>query len=455
MNEFYYCILFSPVACAGERPYLCPFDGCNKAYSNSSDRFKHVRTHQEQKPYSCRMPGCDKRYTDPSSLRKHIKTHGHFYKPAHAPHDDVTDGAAADKASAGDTGVTVMTASRHERSSSVTSAAAAEDQTAASSRNNTPVNSRHHLPVHAVPVPPPMSLGDELRHIRACEDYQRRHVLDGSLLAALTLPRPPLLPLALSDYALNPLGLSHAATAAAAVEMGLSRVPYDNSLPLHMASTGSMSPGSVSDNRGSPCRSVPNSDGSNSPYLPRSQPIKIVYNMATSAAGSPYSGQSSLSLSPLSNSLPSSASYSSSLSPLSSHGQEYSRYSASPASARSAYVTRSARLSPTHHPYARPQSTDSQPPSRSGSVSDDGHGGRASPKLSPLPYMFTHRARSERPLDLSNPSSPEMTASEHEDGSRSPSTSPRYVPGVPMRCHQGLRCDLGPAFPALHLINHV
>ena len=66
----------------GERPYLCPFEGCNKAYSNSSDRFKHVRTHQEQKPYSCRMPGCDKRYTDPSSLRKHIKTHGHFYKPA-------------------------------------------------------------------------------------------------------------------------------------------------------------------------------------------------------------------------------------------------------------------------------------------------------------------------------------------------------------------------------------
>ena len=72
------------VVCAGERPYLCPFEGCNKAYSNSSDRFKHVRTHQEQKPYSCRMPSCDKRYTDPSSLRKHIKTHGHFYKPATA-----------------------------------------------------------------------------------------------------------------------------------------------------------------------------------------------------------------------------------------------------------------------------------------------------------------------------------------------------------------------------------
>ena len=54
--------------------------GCNKAYSNSSDRFKHVRTHQEKKPYVCKMPGCNKRYTDPSSLRKHVRTHGHYFR---------------------------------------------------------------------------------------------------------------------------------------------------------------------------------------------------------------------------------------------------------------------------------------------------------------------------------------------------------------------------------------
>lgn len=65
---------------SGEKPYTCPFEGCNKAYSNSSDRFKHVRTHQEDKPYICKMPGCSKRYTDPSSLRKHVRTHGHHYK---------------------------------------------------------------------------------------------------------------------------------------------------------------------------------------------------------------------------------------------------------------------------------------------------------------------------------------------------------------------------------------
>ncbi|XP_027629027.1 zinc finger protein GLIS2 [Tupaia chinensis] len=55
-----------------------PYEGCNKRYSNSSDRFKHTRTHYVDKPYYCKMPGCHKRYTDPSSLRKHIKAHGHF-----------------------------------------------------------------------------------------------------------------------------------------------------------------------------------------------------------------------------------------------------------------------------------------------------------------------------------------------------------------------------------------
>ncbi|MEE6527025.1 hypothetical protein FKM82_028056 [Ascaphus truei] len=66
------------VSPAGEKPYMCPYEGCNKRYSNSSDRFKHTRTHYVDKPYYCKMPGCQKRYTDPSSLRKHIKAHGHF-----------------------------------------------------------------------------------------------------------------------------------------------------------------------------------------------------------------------------------------------------------------------------------------------------------------------------------------------------------------------------------------
>lgn len=57
--------------------HRCTFPGCTKAYSNSSDRFKHNRTHLNTKPYSCKFEGCGKRYTDPSSLRKHVKTFNH------------------------------------------------------------------------------------------------------------------------------------------------------------------------------------------------------------------------------------------------------------------------------------------------------------------------------------------------------------------------------------------
>ena len=87
----------------GEKPYTCEIPGCNKAFSNASDRAKHQnRTHSNevhksclislvtqfshlisilQKPYVCKAPNCTKRYTDPSSLRKHVKTvHGaEFY----------------------------------------------------------------------------------------------------------------------------------------------------------------------------------------------------------------------------------------------------------------------------------------------------------------------------------------------------------------------------------------
>ena len=32
----------------GEKPYICQIAGCNKSFSNSSDRSKHQKTHYEQ-----------------------------------------------------------------------------------------------------------------------------------------------------------------------------------------------------------------------------------------------------------------------------------------------------------------------------------------------------------------------------------------------------------------------
>jgi len=61
--------------CAGEKPFVCQFSGCERRFANSSDRKKHSHVHTTDKPFYCRIDGCDKSYTHPSSLRKHIKMH--------------------------------------------------------------------------------------------------------------------------------------------------------------------------------------------------------------------------------------------------------------------------------------------------------------------------------------------------------------------------------------------
>lgn len=66
----------------GEKPYRCEFPGCEKSFSNASDKAKHQnRTHSTAKPFVCKNLGCTKRYTDPSSLRKHAKTCPLLCKP--------------------------------------------------------------------------------------------------------------------------------------------------------------------------------------------------------------------------------------------------------------------------------------------------------------------------------------------------------------------------------------
>ncbi|KAK5864629.1 hypothetical protein PBY51_015858 [Eleginops maclovinus] len=59
----------------GEKPFKCEFEGCNRRFANSSDRKKHSHVHSSDKPYMCKVRGCDKCYTHPSSLRKHMKLH--------------------------------------------------------------------------------------------------------------------------------------------------------------------------------------------------------------------------------------------------------------------------------------------------------------------------------------------------------------------------------------------
>ena len=69
VSPFFLSFLFY----AGEKPFKCEFDGCDRRFANSSDRKKHSHVHTSDKPYNCKVRGCDKSYTHPSSLRKHMK----------------------------------------------------------------------------------------------------------------------------------------------------------------------------------------------------------------------------------------------------------------------------------------------------------------------------------------------------------------------------------------------
>lgn len=77
---------------AGEKPFKCEFDGCDRKFANSSDRKKHSHVHTSDKPYYCKIRGCDKSYTHPSSLRKHMKIHCKSPPPSPPP---ATPGYAA------------------------------------------------------------------------------------------------------------------------------------------------------------------------------------------------------------------------------------------------------------------------------------------------------------------------------------------------------------------------
>lgn len=58
----------------GEKPFPCFQPDCDKRFSNSSDRKKHMNVHKKG-VMVCPVPDCDRSYCHPSSLRKHLKSH--------------------------------------------------------------------------------------------------------------------------------------------------------------------------------------------------------------------------------------------------------------------------------------------------------------------------------------------------------------------------------------------
>uniref|UniRef100_A0A4W3I990 C2H2-type domain-containing protein n=1 Tax=Callorhinchus milii TaxID=7868 RepID=A0A4W3I990_CALMI len=76
----------------GEKPFKCEFEGCDRRFANSSDRKKHSHVHTSDKPYICKIKDCDKSYTHPSSLRKHMKMHSFSAMPYSDTESDISSG---------------------------------------------------------------------------------------------------------------------------------------------------------------------------------------------------------------------------------------------------------------------------------------------------------------------------------------------------------------------------
>ncbi|KAG0180461.1 hypothetical protein DFQ29_000660 [Apophysomyces sp. BC1021] len=59
----------------GERPFVCPKDGCGKRFSRPDSLTTHIKTHSNVRPYICPAKGCGKAYYHSRSLKKHEKIH--------------------------------------------------------------------------------------------------------------------------------------------------------------------------------------------------------------------------------------------------------------------------------------------------------------------------------------------------------------------------------------------
>lgn len=60
---------------SGERPFKCPFDGCNRSFTTSNIRKVHVRTHTGERPYVCPEEGCGRAFASATNYKNHIRIH--------------------------------------------------------------------------------------------------------------------------------------------------------------------------------------------------------------------------------------------------------------------------------------------------------------------------------------------------------------------------------------------
>ena len=58
---------------AGEKPFSCHWEGCDKKFARSDELSRHRRTHTGEKKFVCNV--CDRRFMRSDHLTKHARRH--------------------------------------------------------------------------------------------------------------------------------------------------------------------------------------------------------------------------------------------------------------------------------------------------------------------------------------------------------------------------------------------
>lgn len=72
----------------GERPFVCTFEGCGKAYPRNDHLNRHMKTHQveEVRPFVCQWPNCPSAFATKQRLDQHTAGHeSKFYCTGYPP----------------------------------------------------------------------------------------------------------------------------------------------------------------------------------------------------------------------------------------------------------------------------------------------------------------------------------------------------------------------------------